>query len=59
MNKIRRFIFNWIRKTFWKDYDPNEDFNCGYCGKEMLRRYLFCSTKCTDLFDKENPGVFK
>jgi hypothetical protein len=48
MNFIRRTIFNFIRRIFWSDYDRNEDFSCGYCGKEMLRRFLYCSQKCTD-----------
>jgi hypothetical protein len=32
--------------------DPNEDFVCGKCGKEVWGRYLFCSTECSDEFDK-------
>ena len=52
INNIRKTIFDFIRKNFWSDYDPNEDFNCGYCGKEMLRRFLFCSKECSDKFDK-------
>ena len=53
INKIRLVVFNFIRKHFWDDYDPNEEFSCGYCDKEMYRRYLFCSQKCTDLFEEE------
>lgn len=49
-NKIRKFVFDYIRKYFWKDYDPNEDFTCGVCGKQMLNRYLCCSNKCTNKY---------
>ena len=53
MNKLRKFIFNLIRKYTWSDYDANERFGCMQCGKQMLNRYLFCSTKCTDEFEKK------
>ena len=48
MNKIRKLLFDFVRKTFWKDYDPNEEFSCGGCGKEMYKRYLYCSQSCED-----------
>lgn len=54
MNKVKRFIFNLIRKYFWKDYDPNEEFNCGWCGREMYHRYLYCSQVCSDLSEAHN-----
>jgi len=48
MNKIRKMFFGFLRKLFWADYDPNEEFSCGYCGKEMYGRYIFCSQLCED-----------
>jgi hypothetical protein len=29
-----------------KDYDPNEEHNCGHCGKELGGRFLFCNENC-------------
>lgn len=49
--KIKYFIYDKIRKFTWKDYDSNEDFYCGYCMKPVFRRLLFCSKKCSDLFN--------
>jgi len=51
MNKIKKIIFNLIRRFFWNDYDPNEEFSCGCCGKEMFYRHLFCSQKRQDDFE--------
>ena len=48
MNRLRKMVFGFIRKYFWSDYNPNEDFGCMYCGKQMLRRYLYCSQRCQD-----------
>lgn len=39
------------------DADPNEDFNCGNCGKEVADRILFCSVECSDEFDKKCMDV--
>ncbi len=50
-NRLKRKFYNFIRKMFWKSYDPNEDFSCGNCGKEMLRRFLYCSVECSEEFD--------
>lgn len=41
---IRRFVFAY--DSFTRRIDPNEDFNCGQCGKPLLRRVLFCSAEC-------------
>lgn len=58
MNKIKGFIFNLIRKLFWSDYDPNEEFVCGYCGKEMYHRFIFCSQACEKaLYVEESSAV--
>ena len=29
------------------DYNPNEDYLCFYCGKEVHERILYCSEACT------------
>lgn len=52
MNKLRRIFFNLLRSLFWIDYNPNEDFTCMNCGKEMYHRYLCCSPKCTEEQEK-------
>jgi len=52
MNRIRFFVFNLIRRIFWKSYNPNEDFTCCCCQKELYHRYLFCSSACSDKFDE-------
>ena len=52
MNKLKAYVFDLVRRLFWDDYDPNEDFNCCYCGKPVFHRYLFCSIKCTDKFEQ-------
>ena len=59
INKIKKWGFDLIRKNFWGDYDVNEEFSCGYCGKEMYHRYIFCSQTCEDLAmaDDFNSGV--
>jgi hypothetical protein len=44
-------FYGWVRRTFWKDFDPNEDFTCTQCGKPVYRRILFCSDKCYRLSD--------
>ena len=53
MEKIKKFVFNVIRYFFWSDYDPNEDFSCGFCGKAVYHRYLFCSRECQEKFEAE------
>jgi len=36
------------------DYDPNEDHICGFCGKDLGGRFLFCNKECEDkLFSEE------
>lgn len=39
-------FYTLIRPLFIDDVDRNEDFDCGLCGKPVLRRYLFCSEEC-------------
>lgn len=48
-----------IRPLFVDDVDHNEDYDCGLCGKPVLRRYLFCSEECLrrDEALQENNGV--
>lgn len=46
---IREFVFNLIRRLTWKDYDANEEFCCGNCGKPMYKRYLYCSNECYEM----------
>lgn len=45
---IKDWFFKKIRFLFVEDIDPNEDFYCGACGEPVLRRYLFCSEKCSE-----------
>ena len=56
VNKIRfyfkTYFFKLIRPFFVKDIDPNEDYNCMTCNEPVLRRYLHCSVKCSEEFDK-------
>jgi ribosomal protein S14 len=41
------------------DADPNEDFWCGYCGKDVNEGrdpggyYLYCSEECSEAFDNK------
>jgi len=37
---INRYIGEQIRNKLVHDLDPNEDFNCGFCGKEVFTRIL-------------------
>lgn len=45
---FKEFGCNLIRPLFVKDWDFNEDFNCGGCGMPFLRRYLYCNQECED-----------
>ena len=56
---MKQFIYNLIRKLFWKSYDPNEDFVCMNCGKPVFRRYLFCCAKCHDEFYENIKNLTK
>ena len=56
MKLYYRLLHWWYWKIRWifvPDYNINEDYNCMYCGKPVLRRYLYCSQKCTDADFKE------
>jgi hypothetical protein len=41
------------------DADPNDDFWCGYCGKDVNENrdpggyYIYCSQECADKDEKE------
>jgi len=48
LSDINRYIGERIRSKIVHDLDPNEDFNCGFCGKELFTRILYCSKECTD-----------
>lgn len=46
--------------TRWKvvsNIDPNEDFNCCYCGKPVFRRVLFCSRYCSNAETSDHLSV--
>ncbi len=49
--KIQEKFYKLIRPLFVKDVDLNEDYNCMQCDKPVLRRFLFCSEKCSAKFD--------
>lgn len=53
---MKKFIFDLIRPLFVKDIDPNEDYNCMECGTPVLRRILYCSTKCSRKFASKMLG---
>lgn len=44
--KVLAKLYSIIRPLFVINIDPNEDFSCGWCGKPVLRRIVFCSSKC-------------
>ena len=44
--------YGFLRWVTMLEVDPNEDFECCYCGKPVFRRYLFCSNRCTQAFDR-------
>lgn len=44
---IKAIFFKIIRPLFVRNVDSNEDFTCCLCGKPVLRRFLFCSKKCS------------
>jgi len=48
---LRALVLRMVRPLFVKDIDPNEDFACAECGKPVLRRQLYCSVICTDMFE--------
>lgn len=50
--RVLAFVFKTIRPLFVRDSHPNEDYLCVICGKPVLRRYLTCSKKCGEAFDK-------
>jgi endogenous inhibitor of DNA gyrase (YacG/DUF329 family) len=47
-NWAMKWVFDRIRFLVVPDWDINEDYRCEYCGKPVLRRFLFCSAKCSD-----------
>lgn len=49
MNWFKKYLYGLIRPLFVKDIDPNENFKCGFCGKPVLKRILYCSSICSDL----------
>jgi hypothetical protein len=44
--KARTLAYALVRPLLVGDIDPNEDFRCGHCGRDVLRRVLFCSLDC-------------
>ena len=46
---VRAVAMELIRPLVVRGVDCNEDFNCGFCSKPVLRRFLYCSTKCANL----------
>lgn len=45
--KLLALFYSIIRPLFVKEVDSNEDYECGYCRKPVLKRYLFCSEECS------------
>ena len=45
------FIYDMVRKIYWGDYGPNEDFFCMQCNKPVFRRILFCCLECEKSFE--------
>ncbi len=52
---LKKFYWGWVNWMFWKlrklvyskdDLDWNADYICGFCGKPVLKRYLYCCDKC-------------
>lgn len=50
MRRLQAWFYWLIRPIFVTDIDPNEDFSCGLCGNPVLRRVLFCSSRCCNEF---------
>lgn len=43
---LRQLVFSAVRWTVVRGIDPNEDFNCCFCSKPLLRRDMYCSMWC-------------
>jgi len=56
---VLSFVHDMVRWMVVRDIDPNEDFNCVYCSKPVLRRWLYCSDACGRADDLEHVGVLK
>jgi hypothetical protein len=46
-----------LRSFFYKLQDPNEEYICGFCGKETRPRVLYCSIECSELDEEEQRKV--
>lgn len=46
------WFYSKIRFLFVNNVDPNEDFYCMFCDKPVLKRYLFCSVQCSNMFEE-------
>lgn len=55
-DKLMKAIFDLLRPLFVKDWDRNEDYICGHCGRPVLKRYLFCSRECSSIFDRSSTN---
>jgi hypothetical protein len=49
--KIKYWFYEIVRPIFVSDIDRNEDYNCGYCCKPVLKRILYCSETCSSKHD--------
>lgn len=52
-NPLLKRFYDLIRPLFVRNWDRNEDFVCGHCGRPVLRRYLYCSSECSERGDRE------
>lgn len=48
-----KWFYDLIRPLFVRGWNKNEDFNCGLCDRPVLRRYLYCSSECSEIHEKE------
>jgi hypothetical protein len=57
--KLLDSFYEIIRPLFIKNIDLNEDYYCGWCCKPVLKRYIFCSVKCSDADEKDAEWLNK
>ena len=54
---VKRLVFAVLRPVVVPDWDANEDYFCVMCGEPVLRRFLTCSDRCSDLFNALGKGT--
>lgn len=59
MHPLKTLVFDLIRPLFVKNIKPNEEFLCETCRGPILRRVVFCSSKCHNIHTDKWIARFK